>query len=567
LVPCLTASVASIDSLVPPSQRERPRTYRIVVVMLICIAALVSMSFAATLQLEPSHVDVFEPGVLSDGEVFRGTFSSDGRTFYFFKRTGTGENYRIFSSVRRGNTWSAPAIVDLGGPFSDLYPAISSDGRRLVFSSYRPVPGHSTSKPNAHLWYAERTDDGWGAPVFMARTSTLGHYHSWAEFGFDGALYFRRTTPDWRRNETMRAAWDGAAFGSPEPYQDVERWKGWRSDVDVVGGAPGPAGRIVFLDVATKNPSTGRGASDIWIAVRQRHGWADPKPLAAGINSDGFDVFPFVSPDGSDLYFVRDFKAFHRIPLALALASVGAAPEIRYIANAGMLVSTPGARFMIDAPIRDGIAPYANSSAAERTLLENARAPYDAVDAILVTHWHEDHFSAEAVAAHLAANTRTLLIASPEVVERVRASAPALPAARLRAVLPAPGRAERIEVGGEPVHVLRLRHNPTRRLPEQHLGFLIGGVTPVLHVGDADPVADNFDVLDGLPAVDVAFLPFWYVSDQTNRRMVETVMRPRRIVAVHAPPRDLEKIGAALRDTRLHVQLASTPATRLTSTR
>ncbi len=226
-------------------------------------------------------------------------------------------------------------------------------------------------------------------------------------------------------------------------------------------------------------------------------------------------------------------------------------------------MSTAGARFLIDAPIRDGLPPYATSSPAERALLEQARAPYDAVDVILITHWHEDHFSAEAVAAHLAASARTILISSPEVVDRIRAVAPALPPARLRAVLPLPGRAERLDVAGVPVYVLRIRHNPSRRPPEQHVGFLIGGATPLLHVGDADPAADNFAVLERLPAVDVAFLPFWYVSNASNRAMVADVIRPRRVVAMHIPPREVEKIGAALRETGTDVDIAGTPGTVL----
>lgn len=291
--------------------------------MLIRIAAIASVvcwTFAG--QVEPGRVMVFSPGVLSAGEIFRGTFTPDGNTLYFFKRTGTGETYRIQSSNRTATGWTAPALVDLGGPFSDLYPAISRDGRRIVFSSYRPVAGQTGGTENAHLWYADRTADGWSTPVFMARASTLGHYHSWVEFGFDGALYFRRTTPDWKRNETMRARWTGTEYSSPEPYADVERWKGWRPDVTVAGGSPGPDGRLIFLDVATTNPRTGRGASDIWVSLKREDRWTDPAPLGAGINSDGYDLFPFVSPDGRDLYFVRDFATFHRIPLADALASI-----------------------------------------------------------------------------------------------------------------------------------------------------------------------------------------------------------------------------------------------------
>jgi hypothetical protein len=273
-------------------------------------------------QSEPQGPVVFGPGVLSSGEVFRGSFAADGNTFYFFKKTGSGEDYRIYLSRRSGASWSVPEVVDLGGTFSDLYPAISRDGRRLVFSSYRPVPGAVPgAKPNAHLWYAERGASGWSTPVFMTRASTLGHYHSWVEFGFDGAVFFRRTTPDWKLTETLRVQWTGTEYSSPQPYVDAERWKGWRADVNVVGGSPGPDGRLVFLDVATKNPKTGRGASDIWVTIKRGQTWTEPAPLGGHVNSDGYDVFPFVSPDGRDLYFVRDFAAFYRVPLADAIPS------------------------------------------------------------------------------------------------------------------------------------------------------------------------------------------------------------------------------------------------------
>ena len=67
-----------------------------------------------------------------------------------------------------------------------------------------------------------------------------------------------------------------------------------------------------------------------------------------------------------------------------------------------------------------------------------------------------------------------------------------------------------------------------RRYPEEHLAFLIGERTAVLHVGDADPAADNFAPLASLPVADVAVLPFWYLLDQRSRAMVAAAIRPRR---------------------------------------
>jgi L-ascorbate metabolism protein UlaG (beta-lactamase superfamily) len=229
------------------------------------------------------------------------------------------------------------------------------------------------------------------------------------------------------------------------------------------------------------------------------------------------------------------------------------------VANAGVLVTIGDAQVLIDAPIRDGIPPYATSSSAERERLERATAPYDRVDAVLVTHWHEDHFSPEAVAAHLSHNTRAVLVSSPEVVERVRAAAPGLPGERLRAVLPPPGAAQLVTIGRLPIRVLRIRHNPTRRLPEQHVGFLVGASPAVLHTGDADPQADNFALLRELPRVDLALVPFWFLLTDSDRQFVNEAIRPERIVAMHLPPKDADDVRRRFAEARVRASLLVTP--------
>jgi L-ascorbate metabolism protein UlaG (beta-lactamase superfamily) len=254
--------------------------------------------------------------------------------------------------------------------------------------------------------------------------------------------------------------------------------------------------------------------------------------------------------------------------LAMSAPVAGPAPaaralELRYVANAGMLVALEGRRFLIDAPTRDGIPPYTTSPAEERHLLESARAPYADVDALLITHWHEDHFSAEAAAAHLTWNPRAIFISSPEVVERFVRAAPDLPAAKVRAVLPDPGESVRVDVSGVPVRVLRIRHNPARRFPEQHLGFLIGESETVLHVGDADPVAENFRPFRHLPSVNLALLPFWYVLDESSRGFVRTSIAPRRIVAMHLPLQDAAATAATLREAGVSVTLAVQPGSAI----
>jgi hypothetical protein len=258
------------------------------------------------------------------GNVYRGTFAPDERTFFFFKKmTGDEEDYRIFSSRNVNGSWSEPEQVNLGGKFSDLYPTISRDGRRMVFSSYRPVdgdtsPSRSSSPRNANLWYVDRVGDGWGAPVFIANASTPANYDAKPFFGRDGEIYFESTTPDWSTTQSLVTRWDGEVYGTPEVFEAVERWRSWRTDLFVWGGVPTQDGRSIILDISQRDAETGRAsASDQWISTRNKDGsWTEPVLLGLGLNSDGYDNFSFFSADGEKLFFVRDFSRFYSISLA-----------------------------------------------------------------------------------------------------------------------------------------------------------------------------------------------------------------------------------------------------------
>ena len=255
----------------------------------------------------------------------------------------------------------------------------------------------------------------------------------------------------------------------------------------------------------------------------------------------------------------------HRISIAAALvlaAQGGAGLDVRYVANAGVMVTIDGRKFLIDAPIRDGITPYATSSAEERRRLEAAAPPYDGVSAILVTHWHEDHFSPEAIAEHLR-HSQATLISSQEVVARVRRAAPDLAASRFAAVTPAMGTSTAVDrVPGVKVHVLRARHNPTRRWPEEHVAFVIAGSQAILHTGDAELTPANFAMLASLPKIDLAIVPYWHLlNDTTRTQTIDGFIKPGRILGMHLPPGDAREAQQGLDDKKVRATLLVTPAT------
>ena len=286
----------------------------------IALAALL-IACGASAPLSQVGPEIVGAETISVGNVFRGSFTPDGDTLYYFKNVTEGhEDYRIFRSHREGGDWSTPEPVTLGGAYSDLYPAITPDGHRMVFSSYRPAPGDTSSHPSAYLWYVQRDGAAWGEPAFMAAATEWSHYHSQPIFDARGDLHFSRSGWDYRGHSEHVSRWNGSTYGAPDTsavWLAVRNLTG--TGQHLYETTPGHDGTYALAMIGER-PDTGRpGPADVYVTFPSEKGWSRPRPLAGGVNSAGTENFPFYSPGGLELWFVRDFAAFHRLPLERAL--------------------------------------------------------------------------------------------------------------------------------------------------------------------------------------------------------------------------------------------------------
>lgn len=99
---------------------------------------------------------IFAPGSLSDEHwQWRITFTPDGSTAYFAVSEGffpATRSARIVVAHRtEEGSWSEPEIAAFSGQHADMDPFITPDGRRLYFSSDRPVDGESRDDMN--IWF------------------------------------------------------------------------------------------------------------------------------------------------------------------------------------------------------------------------------------------------------------------------------------------------------------------------------------------------------------------------------------------------------------------------------
>jgi len=223
------------------------------------------------------------------------------------------------------------------------------------------------------------------------------------------------------------------------------------------------------------------------------------------------------------------------------VATTDAALRVTYLGNEGFLIESGAQRVLIDALFGQGISGYEVVPSHLREALESGSEPWDGVAVALASHFHRDHFDPLAVGRFLEANPEALFISTPQAAASFGDANPGRPdlQSRFRAILPAPGRVETVQLGDLKIEVLNLHHgagNP----PTQNLGLVISlGGERALHFGDTEAKMIDFEpYLDLLKDTDIALLPFWFLSSEWRADMVSELIQPRRIAVGHLPTRD-----------------------------
>ena len=242
---------------------------------------------------------------------------------------------------------------------------------------------------------------------------------------------------------------------------------------------------------------------------------------------------------------------------AAALAALPARPlppvqegvTVTFLANEGVLLSAAGnEKVLIDALFQVYRPMYALPPDSTRRALQSARPPFDGVDLILATHHHGDHYHPEQVAAAHAREPACGAVTSQQPIDSLRGRVPANDPlrARFRSRTTAPGSRGSAEINGIKVELLGLPHggHPT----VEHLGCIVEmGGRRVLHVGDTDFSEAAFAPLRlDTMRIDVALLPYDFVTGANARRVVERWIRPRQVVGFHVEVGDGERAARAV---------------------
>jgi len=241
--------------------------------------------------------EIFGPRIVSTGMDERDmAFSHDAREFYFTiwlpMKTGV-----IMAVKRRDNRWSQPEVASFSGGYSDLEPGFSPDGRRLYFVSNRPLKGGNPPK-DYDIWYVERTDSGWSAPVNPGPPLNTDKNEYYPSLAASGALYF---TANYEGSEDIYVVRPGDnGYRKPERLGEGVNTDGYEFNAVVSRDES-------FLIFTSYGRDGALGGGDLYISFRDSLGkWLPAQNMGEAINSKYLDYCPALTPDGCYLFFTSN---------------------------------------------------------------------------------------------------------------------------------------------------------------------------------------------------------------------------------------------------------------------
>jgi len=236
--------------------------------------------------------EIFAPGIIckENSQEFAGTFSPDGKEFFFTRRSelNSGENTRIWHTFRNEHGWSKPQLAPFAYNCFEFEPCISPDGKKLFYGSARPKPSGKTWKGD--IWFVEKSDSGWGEPQFMG-SPINDEFAMYISVTRGGIIYL--TGP----GGIYRSLYKNGIYLKPEKLSD---------SINYLAAAAHPyiAPDESFLIFDSQDQNYGFGGTDIYISFRNNDGsWTKAVNMGEKINSSINDIAASVSPDGKYMFF------------------------------------------------------------------------------------------------------------------------------------------------------------------------------------------------------------------------------------------------------------------------
>lgn len=218
-----------------------------------------------------------------------------------------------------------------------------------------------------------------------------------------------------------------------------------------------------------------------------------------------------------------------------------------YLANAAVLISNAETKVLFDPFFHKNFGIYQMVKKQTQQAIFAGLPPFDNLTAIVISHAHDDHFSAADVFDYLNLYPSTKLIGPKQAIDEImqlpNAKSIAQQLVSVELALREP--AKQLQVAKLTIEVVRIPHAgwPARANIENMvfrvtLNSAKQKAITIMHMGDADPDDDHYLVHKQhwqSRASDTAFLPYWFYFSAEGNDILTEVLNVNRNIGVHVP--------------------------------
>lgn len=272
---------------------------------LFIFSVFLSLVLSAQYSFQPDYMQqklpgnapvLFAPGIVSDGFANRDfTISPDGNEILYTIQQK--DFISVIMEVKKVNgKWLSPQVVSFSGKYNDLEATFTHDGKRIFFSSNRPInPADSTNDFN--IWYTEKKNGAWAEPVALSGTVNTSKDEYYPSLSKNGNLYYTTVLEGGKgKEDIVMSEWKNGQYQPPVSLSEAINSKGYEFNAFV-----DPDEQYILFTGYGRTDEFGKG--DLYISVRKNGEWQPAINLGKQINGPYFEYCPFVTWDKKYLFF------------------------------------------------------------------------------------------------------------------------------------------------------------------------------------------------------------------------------------------------------------------------
>lgn len=198
-----------------------------------------------------------------------------------------------------------PLPFNVNSDAQEVLPLLQPDGRKMYFARALYELNVGGRYAGHDIWESERTSSGWTrASNSDLRFNTKAN-EAVVGMSRDGnTLYLMRTMPDRKVNGVYVARKNRGVWSEPEliPIEGLESQQS-------LGFYMHPDGDVLLISMRA---SDSHGQEDLYISLKSTYGtWSKATNLGTTINTNGYEISPFLSDDKRSLYFASNGHPGH----------------------------------------------------------------------------------------------------------------------------------------------------------------------------------------------------------------------------------------------------------------